>query len=128
MFLFNSFINFFDPTEIPLQGRKYTWSNMQNPPLLVKLDWVFTSTSWGLSFPLTSNRSLTMETSDHCPLVISISTDIPKGHIFRFENFWILKPSFLDLVLKSWSSPTFLHDKARTISSKFKTLRSILKS
>lgn len=87
MFHFNSFISVIDLTEIPLQGRKFTWSNMQNPPFLEKLDWVFTSAAWGLSFPTTSYRALTLETSDHCLLVISISSDIPKGHIFRFKNF-----------------------------------------
>lgn len=128
MFLFNSFISLLDLTEIPLQGRKYTWSNMQTPPLLEKLDWVFTSSSWGLSFPVTSCKALTMETSDHCPMVISISTDIPKGHVFRFENYWLLKPGFLDLVTQSWPSPTPTQDKARIITRKFKILRNDLKA
>jgi hypothetical protein len=28
--------------EIPLKGRSYTWSNMQQDPLLEQLDWCFT--------------------------------------------------------------------------------------
>lgn len=128
MFLFNSTISFLGLTEIPLQGRKFTWSNMQNPPLLEKLDWVFTSSSWDLSFPETSCKALALETSDHYPLVISISTNIPKAHIFRFENCWIHRPGFQDLVSQSWSTPTFLDDKARNISRKFKSLKGVLKS
>lgn len=46
MFLFNSVISSLDLTEIPLHGRKFTWSNKQTSPLLEKLDWVFTSNSW----------------------------------------------------------------------------------
>lgn len=28
--------------QIPLKGRKVTWSNMQSEPLLEQIDWVFT--------------------------------------------------------------------------------------
>jgi len=45
-------------TEILLKGRKYTWSNMQNPPLLEKLDWVFTNNSWTLTYPETAGKAL----------------------------------------------------------------------
>lgn len=41
MFMFNDAISALGLTEIILQGRKYTWSNMQPNPLLQKLDWVF---------------------------------------------------------------------------------------
>jgi len=73
--------------EIVLQGRKFTWSNMQQPPLLEKLDWVFTSNSWGISYPTTSVRALDMIPSDHCPCVVHISTSIPRNSVFKFENF-----------------------------------------
>jgi len=43
MFLFNNTISYMGWTEIPVQGNKFTWSNMQSSPLLEKLDWVFTS-------------------------------------------------------------------------------------
>lgn len=33
MSLLNNSISFLGLTEIPLQGRKFTWSNMQTPPL-----------------------------------------------------------------------------------------------
>jgi hypothetical protein len=38
MFLFNSTLSYMGLIEIPLQGKSFTWSNMQNPPLLEKLD------------------------------------------------------------------------------------------
>lgn len=53
MNLFNEVISDLDLVEIPFSGRNLTWSNMQDDPLLVKLDWVFTSASWTLSFPAT---------------------------------------------------------------------------
>jgi hypothetical protein len=42
MILFNDAINRLGLIELPLKGRKFTWSNMQQDPLLEKLDWVFT--------------------------------------------------------------------------------------
>jgi hypothetical protein len=45
MNLFNELILDLDLAEIPFSGRSYTWSTMQSDPLLVKLDWVFTSSS-----------------------------------------------------------------------------------
>lgn len=88
MFLFNSSISSLDLTEIPLQGKKYTWSNMQPSPLLESLDWVFTSTYWTATYPNTTVKTLEMKISDHCPFVTSISTiSIPKAQIFIFENY-----------------------------------------
>jgi exonuclease III len=45
MLMFNDAISKLGLVELPLKGRKYTWSNMQRDPLLEKLDWVFTSSS-----------------------------------------------------------------------------------
>jgi hypothetical protein len=47
-----------DLEEIPLKGRNFTWSNMQNNPLLEKLDWVFTSAEWTTEFPNTLSYPL----------------------------------------------------------------------
>lgn len=43
--LFNEIISDLGLVEIRFSGRNFTWSNMQSDPLLVKLDWVFTSQS-----------------------------------------------------------------------------------
>ena len=86
MYLFNEAISFIGLVEIPLKGRKFTWSNKQVSPVLERIDWFFTSTSWTLSYPNIFAYPLLMETSDHVPCAISISTKIPKGSIFRFEN------------------------------------------
>jgi endonuclease/exonuclease/phosphatase family metal-dependent hydrolase len=46
--------------------------------LLEKLDWVFTSSSWGLSYPATFVKVLSRPTSDHYPDVVIIGTWVPK--------------------------------------------------
>lgn len=45
MLAFNESISNLGIVEIPLHGQRYTWSNMQENPLLQRLDWFFTSTS-----------------------------------------------------------------------------------
>ena len=41
--IFNEVIGHLGLVELPLKGRAFTWSNMQNDPLLEQLDWLFTS-------------------------------------------------------------------------------------
>jgi hypothetical protein len=53
MMLFNDLILHLDLIDIPFQVRDFSWSNMQDNALLEKLDWIFTSASWTLSFPST---------------------------------------------------------------------------
>ena len=95
--MFNELISDLDLVDIPFKGRNYTWGNMQSDPLLVKLDWVITSSSWTLSFPSTFVQPLSRPVSDHIPYVIQIGNNIPKSNTFRFENFWVDHPAFLTL-------------------------------
>lgn len=71
---------------------------------------------------------LSMETSDHVPCLVKIATDIPKGAVFRFENYWMEHPDFLRIVQHGWSIPTGVQDKAKNVSAKFKNLRRVLKA
>ena len=41
MLLFNEAISSLGIVELPLQGKRFTWSNKQHPPLLERLDWFF---------------------------------------------------------------------------------------
>jgi mannosylglycoprotein endo-beta-mannosidase len=56
MALFNEAISSLGINEVLLQGRKFTWSNMQTPPLMEKLDWVFTSNNRFFPTPAQSLR------------------------------------------------------------------------
>ena len=87
MFTFNDFIRQQMLTEIPIKGRSYTWSNMQQNPLLEQLNWVFTSLNWTASFPNTIVNPLGRPVSDHTPCSVVIQTTIPKSKIFRFETY-----------------------------------------
>ena len=97
MLLFNEAIS--GVVELPLQGRKFTWTNKQDPLLLKRLDWFFTSNDWNSTFPETSVSTLTMKTSDHVPCLMIAGTNITKGGIFRFENYLMEHDHFMDVVL-----------------------------
>jgi hypothetical protein len=73
--------------ELKLHGNRFTWSNMQQSPLLERLDWFFAAVSWMAQYPGSSVSTLNRDTSDHMTCLVSISIDIPKAKIFRFENY-----------------------------------------
>lgn len=125
--MFNAAISALGLVELPLKGKRFTWTNKQHPPLLERLDWFFTSASWTLSYPISEVSTLTMETSDHVPCLIKISTAIPKSHIFRFENYWLQREDFMQQVILGWQSNNLHIDAAKALTAKFKNLRKVLK-
>jgi len=123
MSLFNEAISATCLIEIPLLGRKYTWTNNQTPPLLERLDWFFSSVNWSAAFPNTFATSLVRDTSDHSPCVISISTTQPRSNVFIFANVWIEHRDFKEEVEKAWLTMVNASDKARKLTAKIKILR-----
>jgi endonuclease/exonuclease/phosphatase family metal-dependent hydrolase len=102
---FRRFVNDMDLNEIPLVGRKYTWSNERNVPTLVKLDHVFCSANWEDLYPDCILHSNATELYDHCPLSLNLKEDVEGKHRFHFESFWIKIPGFLDVTSASWEQP-----------------------
>lgn len=105
MFTFNDFIREQNLTELPIKGRRYTWSNMQQNPLLEQLDWFFTSINWTATFLNTTVTPLGKPVSDHTPCSVVIQTTIPRSKIFRFETYWIAHPGFMEVVSQAWNKP-----------------------
>jgi len=69
-----------------------------------------------------------MEISDHVPCLISINTPIPRGKVFRFENYLMEHEHFMSIVQHGWSLPTFQNDSTKIITAKFKNLRRVIKA
>jgi hypothetical protein len=127
MLTFNDIISKQSLIELPIKGRSFTWSNMQNNPLLEQLDWFFTTPRWTQTYPNTMVIPLSRSTSDHTPCKIQIGTSIPRASLFRFENFWPLMPGFTSLVQESWSLQSRNTNSTQNISGKLKRLRGKLK-
>lgn len=87
IFLFNDLISNLGLIEVPLKGRSFTRSNMQDNPLLEQLDWVFTTPNWSITYPNTLALALPKHVSDHVPLKVQVQTSIPRENVFIFENF-----------------------------------------
>jgi hypothetical protein len=125
--VFNSIISNLGLQEIPLKGRKFTWSNMQQEPLLEQLDWCFTSTNWISGHPNTLMIPIARVTSDHITCVIQIGTSVPKAQIFRFENYWLNHPDFMEIVKTAWRMDIRASSFASKVTDKFKLLKRMLK-
>jgi hypothetical protein len=117
MLYFNTVIQAHDLEEIPLKGRAYTWSNMQEVPLLERLDWVFTSAEWTSEFPNTLSFPLSRLGSDHIPIHIKIGTNVLASNLVRFENQWTEFDGFQDTVQSCWNSATLHLDSAKNINA-----------
>lgn len=100
---------------------------MQLDPLLVKLDWIFTSPTWTLSYPATYVQPLSRPISDHVPYVLHIGSSIPRSNLFRFENHWTEHGDFLKIVDLHWNYLAVFANTAKNLSSKLKQVRASLK-
>jgi hypothetical protein len=77
---------------------------MQEKPLLEQLDWCFSSANWISDYPNTLLLPLARTIFGHIPSMVQIETAILRAHVFRFENYWVEWPEFLDVVQAIWSS------------------------
>ena len=103
MNLFNEFIGSFQLREIFISGVRFTWSNKQKNPTLVKLDRILASTSWDLHYSRSFAWSKARIGSDHSPLILDTSEQgTPKSKYFWFEEKWCHQEGFYDLIKTKW--------------------------
>jgi len=124
---FNNTLDFLCMSEIPLSDRCYTWSNHQTFPILAHLDWVFVNNELNTLFPMSNLSSLPKPTSDHVPLLLSLSTELPKPMFFRFEKHWLHHQSFLPSALAGWQAPVTSSDVAGRLAARIKSTRAAAK-
>jgi hypothetical protein len=89
--------------DIPLHGRKFTWSNHHTNPTLVHLDRALCTVDWENLYPNVLLQSVASEDSDNCPLLLGLN-DIKLGKKrFHFEVFWPKIEGFLEAVEQAWT-------------------------
>jgi exonuclease III len=89
--------------DIPLLGHKYTWTNGQDVPTLVRLDRMLHSPDWEQLFPDCLLLSSSSDGSDHCPLLLGLH-DNKKGKMrFHFEAYWTKVAGFQEVVSEAWN-------------------------
>jgi hypothetical protein len=100
---FCRFVNDLELKEIPLLGRRYTWSNERESPTLVKLDRVLCSTDWEDMYPYCILQSHASVMSDHNPLILGLKDEVVSKKRFHFESYWTKLPGFYETVERSWN-------------------------
>jgi hypothetical protein len=106
--------------DMPLQGRRFTWSNGQEEPIMARLDRVIFSEGWDDIFPISNLMALSSNISDHCPLLLSCSSNRPRSYKFRFEHFWTKLPGFLEVVKEAWDKEVPHQDPLCAFDAKLK--------
>jgi len=108
--------------EIPLHGRKFTWSSSLTSasPTLVRLDRVFCSLDWEEMFPESLLQSSASDDSDHCPLILGLCDRLPSKRRFHFEAFWPSLDGFQETIEEMWSSVQPRRCPLETLSLKLK--------
>jgi exonuclease III len=101
---FRRVINDLALKEVYLNGRRYTWSNAQSPPTLVRLDRVLCTVDWEEQHCHCHLRCIASVVSDHSPLLLDCSPLPPTHRRFHFEDFWIRMPGFQETVASAWQS------------------------
>jgi hypothetical protein len=102
MGMFRRCVNDLELREVPLLGRRFTWSNERVSPTLVKLDRWFASVEWNELYPEASLSAVSSSLSDHCPILLTTVVQSFVGRRFRFERFWLKLPGFAEVVKDLW--------------------------
>ncbi|KAE8788291.1 hypothetical protein D1007_37687 [Hordeum vulgare] len=104
--------------ELPLIGRKFTWSNEQDSPTLVHLDRAYSNVEMELMFPAAKLLPQASSVSDHCPLLLRNDVIMKTNKRFRYESYWDLLDGFMELVNQSWAAPVRARCPRATLNTK----------
>lgn len=74
MELFSDFINVNALIDLPLQGRRYPWSNNREQPAVSKIDRFLFSKEWDERFTGVILVALPRCILDHCPIKLSTNS------------------------------------------------------
>lgn len=126
MLVFNEFIRRHSLMELPIKGRSYKWSTMQQNPLLEQPEWQFTSLNWSASLHNTVVMPLGEPMSDHAPCYRSIESFIPKEKNSGLRIIGLATMAYLkhEEIL---NEHCFSHNSTSLLCKKLKNLRYALK-
>lgn len=91
--------------ELPLSGRKLTWSQECSNPTQTKIDRAFCCLESDILFDSAQMSALSTSCSDHAPLFITGCVEREQNNSFRFESYWLKFPDFLQITEDSWNRP-----------------------
>lgn len=87
--------------DIPLEKRRYTWTNKRPSPLS-RLDRIFTTAEISLQFTSLSMRALEILVSDHAPLLLNCVSHPTTKKPFKLELFWLQNQEADRIIKEIW--------------------------
>lgn len=100
---FNNFIGVFQLRELFTSGPRFTWSNKQKDPLLIKLDRILVTEHWEMQFTTCFSWAKARIGSDHSPILLNSGENgDSRPRYFFFEDHWFQKSDFLETVRNKW--------------------------
>ncbi|KAK9907177.1 hypothetical protein M0R45_002183 [Rubus argutus] len=111
--------------DVPTSGLSYTWTNRRT---FVRLDRALGNLAWFESWQSLKCRTLTMSSSDHCPILVTCDkmVGISKPP-FRFQGMWLLHPNFISLLHDFWDNHQVVGCPMFVLATKLRALKSMLK-
>ncbi|XP_028054290.1 uncharacterized protein LOC114258520 [Camellia sinensis] len=113
-------------TDIPMFGRKYTWSNSIDGDRWSRIDRFLLDPEWLELFDF-KVWGLPRILSNHCLLLLTEDQRDWGPKPFKFFNCWSLHPGFLALVKKTWVEAQVFGWAGFVVKTKFLILKSKLK-
>ncbi|CAL5430761.1 unnamed protein product [Camellia sinensis] len=98
---FNEFIDNLEGVELPMLGRKFTWSNSRDNGNWSRIDRFILESEWLVVFNFKC-WGLPRTVSDHCPIVLKEDNRDWGPKPFQFMNCWVLHSDFLPMAEKVW--------------------------
>ena len=94
--------------DMGFEGSKYTWSNHfeNGTSIWERLDKCLVTNSWFMKLRGSKVYHLNCTSSDHVPILISLSGLIPPiwKKLFHFEQMWLSNPGCEEVVCSTWGS------------------------
>lgn len=92
---FSDFINDHELIDLPLVGRKFTWSNNEERATMSRIDRFLLTKDWEDHFLGVIQMALPRLESDHCPIKLFLAPMDWGPKPCRFDNCWLLHKDFI---------------------------------
>ena len=106
--------------DLGFHGPHFTWttkSPIWQNNIKERLDRGLGNADWKLLFPAAEIHHLPRVKSDHCPIMLITDPLAPKSSKpFRFEQMWLIDPTFSSLVKDSWKASETLLSASSPLS------------
>ena len=116
--------------DLNFRGNTFTWWNKRkSSPIAKKLDRCLVNGEWHSVFPASVALFGNPDFSDHAVITVSIEPGQQRAKkLFRFYNFLIQSPDFLDMIAENWYSFNVIGSAMFRVSRKLKLLKQSIRT